>query len=396
MVDAAIEDAQVYLSRIWAKTEDTVAGVGAAVFMPFIQPLETFKPDGEGLDEDSEDEDVVKTGKKKPDELRKGHDARNKQLLEAAFKGTLHLQMDYAFEQKRLQGELVREQDMLQKEKDSIQRKVPGWETIKAKEVLASKESKMNFLDTYMPPKLIKGKVGEDKKLAQVGFIDDFFKQKKRIRDSRKKVERIKGELSRLEDENPESKTVLQYLLEEHAEVNVVNQDGFTPLMLAARNGHLESVRVLMEAPHIEVGKKNALGSNAMHYAAMYAHKEIVALLRAGVAGNKINKRDKNNMDKTPMDLANTEHQLLVEHKEAMWEKVYKEKKFLLVGEMKPKDIPDNPVYNALGIHDPGTVAPPKKFKANRYPPRAAAGGGACVPASCRLGEDKSRATKRA
>lgn len=70
-------------------------------------------------------------------------------------------------------------------------------------------------------------------------------------------MQSIKDELARLETQNPESKTALQYLLEEHAEINVPNEDGFTALMLAARNGHLETVRALMECDGIDVKKKN-------------------------------------------------------------------------------------------------------------------------------------------
>mmetsp|Transcript_50 Transcript_50/g.159 ORF Transcript_50/g.159 Transcript_50/m.159 type:complete len:403 (+) Transcript_50:126-1334(+) len=366
MVDAAIEEAQTGLSTFWTKTEDTIAGLGASIFMPFIKPLETFKPDGEGLDSDSEDETVVKTGKQKPDELRKGHDTRNKQLLEAAFKGTLHLQMDYAFEQKRLTQEQVRDEAALTRQVAMIENKLPSWEKIKAKTVLANREARNAFLDDHMPAKKRKG-TGDAKKAAEAAFVDDIFKTKKRIRDLKKKLAKIKNELTRLEEDNPSSKTVLQYLLEEHAEVNTVNEDGFTPLMLAARNGHLETVGVLMEAPNIDVGKKNAFGSNAMHYAAMYAHKEIVALLREGKAGNKINKRDVNIMDKNPYQLAEEEAKDLEEHKKDIWEKTYKEKKYLLVEKMKPKDLTDNPIYNAVGLHDPGAVAPPKQYKPDRW-----------------------------
>ena len=55
MVDAAIEEMHTNLSRFWTKTEDTLAGAGAAILMPFIQPLESFKPDGEGLESDDDD-----------------------------------------------------------------------------------------------------------------------------------------------------------------------------------------------------------------------------------------------------------------------------------------------------------------------------------------------------
>lgn len=104
-----------------------------------------------------------------------------------------------------------------------------------------------------------------------------------------------------------------------------------------------------------------------MHYAAMYGHAEIVTLLRNGMNGKKINKRDKNILDKTPMDLALAEDADIREHKNAIWEQTYKVKKYLLVKEMKPKDIPDNPVYNAVGLHDPDAIEVPKKYAPGRW-----------------------------
>lgn len=98
-------------------------------------------------------------------------------------------------------------------------------------------------------------------------------KQKKQMRDMKRIVTSLKDELSHLETSNPESKTALQKLLEEHAEINVPNEDGFTALMLAARNGHLESVRALMECEHIDVAKKNKCES---HHPNPQAAKECV------------------------------------------------------------------------------------------------------------------------
>ena len=71
----------------------------------------------------------------------------------------------------------------------------------------------------------------------------------------------------------------MQDLVEQGADINAVNEDGYTALMLAARNGHLETVQALMEVPGIDTNKKNNYGSNAMHYAAMYAHREVVQAL---------------------------------------------------------------------------------------------------------------------
>ena len=106
--------------------------------------------------------------------------------------------------------------------------------------------------------------------------------------------------------------TVLQMLLAEGATVNSANRDGFTPLMIAARNGHTDTLRALLETPGIDVNITNGHGSNAMHYAAMYAHKECVEILRArdkelratGSADKPKLYQSRNRLNKTPYDLA--------------------------------------------------------------------------------------------
>jgi hypothetical protein len=70
-------------------------------------------------------------GKKKPEELRKEHDTRNKQLLEGAFRGTLHLQMDYAYEQNVTTKQLVNIQAQLQTKIESLNHKVKNWRDLK-------------------------------------------------------------------------------------------------------------------------------------------------------------------------------------------------------------------------------------------------------------------------
>jgi ankyrin repeat protein len=50
--------------------------------------------------------------------------------------------------------------------------------------------------------------------------------------------------------------------------VDYANEDGFTALMFAARNGHKETVEALLTA-NADVTKRNLLGRNAMHYAAL-------------------------------------------------------------------------------------------------------------------------------
>ncbi len=106
--------------------------------------------------------------------------------------------------------------------------------------------------------------------------------------------------------------TVLQTLLEEGAMVNAPNRDGFTPLMIAARNGRADTLRALLETPSVDLHMRNEHGSNAMHYAAMYAHKECVLILRererevrasAGGPEDKLYEA-RNCLNKTPYDLA--------------------------------------------------------------------------------------------
>lgn len=96
---------------------------------------------------------------------------RNKQLLEGAFRGTLHLQMDYAFEQNRLTKEMVREEANLDKAVAAISRKIPSWQLIKAKDILKDNQKKKKFLDDFMPPKLRKG---PNAKEEEKKWIDEF------------------------------------------------------------------------------------------------------------------------------------------------------------------------------------------------------------------------------
>ena len=56
--------------------------------MPFVGPVKEYAPPGDSLgDPTSSDSRVLK----KPAKIREEADCRNKQLLEGAFHGTLHL-----------------------------------------------------------------------------------------------------------------------------------------------------------------------------------------------------------------------------------------------------------------------------------------------------------------
>ena len=70
----------------------------------------------------------------------------------------------------------------------------------------------------------------------------------------------------------------MHLLLQAGANVNVANVNGQTPLMAAARNGHIGAVRLLLEAG-ADVNAANAKGQTALMGAAQSGHIEAVRLL---------------------------------------------------------------------------------------------------------------------
>uniref|UniRef100_A0A7S0M5H9 Uncharacterized protein n=1 Tax=Cryptomonas curvata TaxID=233186 RepID=A0A7S0M5H9_9CRYP len=181
--------------------------------------------------------------------------------------------------------------------------------------------------------------------------------------------------------------TVLQTLLEEGAVVNAPNRDGFTPLMIAARNGRADTLRALLETPGVDLHATNEHGSNAMHYAAMYAHKECVLILRererevrAGGGGGLKGKlyEARNCLDKTPYDLAMDEEKDFMEHKDTVWkQKVVKEAMYKVVpefnpaqrkpGALPPMELPGMLYREVFRIENPEDVRPPtKEYKPTR------------------------------
>ena len=73
-----------------------------------------------------------------------------------------------------------------------------------------------------------------------------------------------------------------QELLGAGADVDTRDWDGWTALMLAARNGHTEIARTLIEAG-ADVDTQDRNGQTAMMLAAWYGHTEIArALIEAG------------------------------------------------------------------------------------------------------------------
>jgi len=75
---------------------------------------------------------------------------------------------------------------------------------------------------------------------------------------------------------------IVRLLIKNGADVNIVNKEKETALHLAAKNGHLEIVGLLIEKLLIEKGKVDTLNNNyitALHLAAKNGHLEIVKLL---------------------------------------------------------------------------------------------------------------------
>jgi hypothetical protein len=81
------------------------------------------------------------------------------------------------------------------------------------------------------------------------------------------------------EGRNSKDGSVVRFLLEHGADINVVNQFGRTPLHEASHYGPLEVVRLLLEHG-ADVETKNEFGGTALQIAAKMERDEVVELLR--------------------------------------------------------------------------------------------------------------------
>ena len=73
--------------------------------------------------------------------------------------------------------------------------------------------------------------------------------------------------------------TGLQTLLKKGADVNLPNEDGRTPLSIAASRGHKEVLEILLKHPNIDLNQADELNKTPLMYAAEEDQKECVKLL---------------------------------------------------------------------------------------------------------------------
>lgn len=92
------------------------------------------------------------------------------------------------------------------------------------------------------------------------------------------------------------------YSLFSHNEVNInhLNSDGETPLMLALQRGQISTISALLEHPSINVNLLNSKGESPLHSAVQKGSEEIVKLLLK----KNPNINQVNSTNKTPKDLA--------------------------------------------------------------------------------------------
>ena len=72
---------------------------------------------------------------------------------------------------------------------------------------------------------------------------------------------------------------IVEKLVRRGADVNLALAGGLTPLFFAAEEGHLEVVRVLLQAPDIRINQARGIRYVPLGVAAQHAHKDMVRLL---------------------------------------------------------------------------------------------------------------------
>lgn len=92
---------------------------------------------------------------------------------------------------------------------------------------------------------------------------------------------------------------IVKYLVSQQACCNVVNEEGWTPLQLAAFHGNQHAVEALLNHPNIQINKQTPLKATALHLAVSANHAGIVRqLLDAGACATL-----EDNQGKVPIEL---------------------------------------------------------------------------------------------
>jgi ankyrin repeat protein len=83
--------------------------------------------------------------------------------------------------------------------------------------------------------------------------------------------------------------------------VNAVDDDGSTPLIIASQEGHTNIVAILLGTPGIQINQADNGGASPLFFASQYGHTDIVTIL-LGTPGIQINQPD--NDGTTPLYMA--------------------------------------------------------------------------------------------
>jgi ankyrin repeat protein len=96
-------------------------------------------------------------------------------------------------------------------------------------------------------------------------------------------------------------KDVVKTLIDKGADVNITDNHGWTPLMIAAQKDDLSAVQALLSVPRIDIDAKKSDGATALIVAVASDKKDVVkALIDKGA---NVNLAD--NLGRTPMMIAN-------------------------------------------------------------------------------------------